>query len=78
MMRNVWFLPSAPTLLSWLTKCGFKNPRCVDQTTTSLEEQRATDWMRFQSLANFLKPEDRSQTLEGHPAPLRGLFIAEV
>ena len=78
MMRNVWFLPSVPTLISWLKKCGFENPRCVDQNITSTDEQRVTDWMHFQSLADFLKPDDHSQTLEGHPAPIRGLFIAEV
>src|SRR5690625_6460531 len=29
-MNNVWFLPSGPSLLSWLTKVGFKNARMVD------------------------------------------------
>ncbi|WNO07724.1 tRNA 5-methoxyuridine(34)/uridine 5-oxyacetic acid(34) synthase CmoB [Teredinibacter sp. KSP-S5-2] len=76
MMNNVWFLPSADTLVSWLTKCGFKNSRCVDINTTSLQEQRVTDWMQFQSLENFLDPEDMSLTAEGHPAPKRGIFIA--
>lgn len=76
MMNNVWFLPSADTLVSWLTKCGFSNPRCVDINTTSLQEQRVTDWMQFQSLENFLDPKDMSQTAEGHPAPKRGIFIA--
>ena len=76
-MGNVWFLPSADTLISWLHKAGFKNPRCVDINQTSLEEQRSTEWMRFQSLADFLDPEDRSRTVEGHPAPIRGVFIAE-
>lgn len=78
MMRNVWFLPSAPTLISWMKKCGFKAPRLVDSNQTSLEEQRSTNWMRFQSLPDFLDPNDRNKTVEGHPAPLRGIFVAEV
>ncbi|MBB6523564.1 tRNA 5-methoxyuridine(34)/uridine 5-oxyacetic acid(34) synthase CmoB [Pseudoteredinibacter isoporae] len=78
MMNNVWFLPSTPTLLSWMTKCGFKNPRVVDENITSLEEQRSTDWMLFHSLNEFLDPNDQSKTAEGHPAPRRAVLIAEV
>ena len=76
-MNNVWFIPSAPTLISWLRKCGFKDPKCVDINQTSLEEQRATSWMEFQSLADFLDPEDTNKTVEGHPAPVRGVFVAQ-
>ncbi|MFT6389214.1 MAG: tRNA (mo5U34)-methyltransferase [Cellvibrionaceae bacterium] len=78
MMRNVWFLPSAATLISWLKKCGFKKPRLVDSNWTSTNEQRSSDWMRFQSLPDFLDPNDKTLTVEGHPAPLRGIFVAEV
>ncbi len=78
MMNNVWFLPSADTLISWLRKCGFKNPRLVDANITSTEEQRATQWMKFHSLSDFLDSEDPTKTAEGHPAPLRGVFLAEV
>jgi tRNA (mo5U34)-methyltransferase len=78
MMRNVWFLPSAPTLLSWLKKTGFSNPKLIDTSTTTIEEQRSTAWMRFQSLADFLDPNDPSKTVEGYSAPLRATFIADV
>ena len=78
MMNNVWFLPSADTLISWMKKCGFKNPRLVDLNRTNIQEQRQTDWMTFHSLNEFLNPQDPNQTIEGHPAPLRGVFIAEV
>ena len=76
-MRNVWFLPSVDTLLSWMRKCGLKNPRVVDICKTSLEEQRTTDWMTFESLPDFLDPNDDSFTAEGHPAPVRAVFLAE-
>nr|WP_111641952.1 tRNA 5-methoxyuridine(34)/uridine 5-oxyacetic acid(34) synthase CmoB [Marinimicrobium alkaliphilum] len=77
-MNNVWFLPSCETLLSWLRKAGFRDPRVVDVCTTTTEEQRATHWMRFQSLADFLDPTNPARTVEGHPAPIRAVFIAEV
>lgn len=76
-MRNVWFLPSVATMLSWMRKCGFKNPRVVDICKTSIEEQRSTDWMYFDSLADFLDPNDHNLTDEGYPAPLRAVFVAE-
>ncbi len=77
MMRNVWFLPSAATLLSWLSKVGFSNPAVIDISKTTTEEQRSTEWMRFQSLPDFLDPKDPTKTIEGHPAPLRATFIAD-
>ena len=76
-MRNVWFLPSCATLLGWLKRCGYRNVRLIDVTRTTAEEQRSTDWMRFQSLADFLDPDDPDRTVEGLPAPRRGLFLAE-
>lgn len=78
MMNNVWFLPSSETMLSWLRKMGFKNPRVVDICPTTTDEQRATDWMTFHSLPEFLDPTDASKTAEGHPAPIRAVFVAEV
>ncbi|KKO00553.1 hypothetical protein LCGC14_0126440 [marine sediment metagenome] len=76
-MRNVWFLPSVPLLERFLRRAGFGNVRCVDVNRTSREEQRSTEWMRFQSLPDFLDPKDPSLTCEGHPAPLRATLIAE-
>lgn len=76
-MRNVWFLPSCPTLMSWLSRCGFKNIRLIDVTTTSLDEQRSTDWMTFHSLKDFLAPDNPFLTCEGLPAPKRAIFIAQ-
>jgi tRNA (mo5U34)-methyltransferase len=76
-MRNVWFLPSVETLLSWMKKCGLKNPRMVDISKTTIEEQRSTEWMHFHSLQDFLDPNDDNLTAEGHPAPVRAVFVAE-
>jgi tRNA (mo5U34)-methyltransferase len=46
----------------------------IDQTTS--DEQRKTDWIDTESLENFLDPNDPSKTIEGYPAPLRAIFIA--
>jgi len=75
-MRNVWFLPSIAVMTLWLQRCGFTEIACVDVSSTSFEEQRSTEWMRFESLADFLDPNDRSKTAEGHPAPVRAIFTA--
>ncbi len=76
-MRNVWFLPSCPTLMSWLKRCGFANIRLVDITATSTEEQRRTEWMNFHSLKDHLDPNNPLLTCEGLPAPKRAIFIAQ-
>lgn len=75
-MRNVWFIPSVATLVSWLQRAGFRRVRVVDVTPTSIREQRATAWMRFESLSDYLDPADPGRTLEGHPAPRRAVLLA--
>lgn len=77
-MRNVWFIPSIRTLESWLIRCGFRRARVVDVSATTVDEQRTTSWMRFHSLADFLDPENPALTVEGLPAPKRGILVAEV
>lgn len=76
-MRNVWSIMTVNKIIELLNEAGFKDIRCVDQNVTSLDEQRQTDWMQFHSLKQFLDPHDISKTIEGYPAPKRGLFIAK-
>lgn len=75
-MRNVYFIPSIATMSNWLAKCGFRNIKVVDISTTSLQEQRKTEWMTSDSLVDFLDPNDQSKTVEGYPAPMRAVFVA--
>jgi len=75
-MRNVWFIPSAKALESWMKKIGFTNIRLVNIDKTSLDEQRKTDWIDTESLEDFLDPNDPTKTIEGYPAPLRAIFVA--
>ena len=75
-MRNVWEVPSLDRLRSQLEQAGFETLRVLDVTQTSVLEQRQTHWMQFQSLADFLDPEDPNLTIEGYPAPLRAIVSA--
>lgn len=75
-MRNVWFIPSVPMLQLWLRRCGFKDIQVIDVARTTFEEQRRTDWMTFESLADFLDPNDSMRTIEGYPAPVRAMILA--
>ncbi|EPO9918275.1 DUF1698 domain-containing protein, partial [Escherichia coli] len=75
-MRNVYFIPSALALKNWLKKCGFVDIRIADVSVTTTEEQRRTEWMVTESLADFLDPHDPSKTVEGYPAPKRAVLIA--
>ena len=76
MMRNVWFLPTVETLSLWCERVGLTNIKIVDINQTSIEEQRSTDWMRYNSLVDFLDPDDHNKTVEGYPAPKRVVLIA--
>ncbi len=76
-MHNVWLLPTCLTLENWLQRCGFLNIRLIDVSYTTTAEQRTTPSMTFQSLVDFLDPDNPKLTCEGYPAPQRAVFIAE-
>ena len=75
-MRNVWNIPTIKRLESELSIAGFSNIRCIEENTTSLEEQRRTEWIAGYSLYEFLDPEDITKTREGYPAPKRATMVA--
>lgn len=70
-MRNVWSVPTVNKLYEQLEVAGFCNCQKIDLTPTTVEEQRSTSWMQFDSLDKFLDPNDHKKTIEGLPAPLR-------
>ena len=76
-MRNVWTIASPLLLQKWLAECGFEKIEILDITKTTLTEQRKTDWMTFESLDDFLDPHDDTKTIEGYPAPVRAILIAQ-
>ncbi len=75
-MRNVWLLPTIAELTTWLRRSGFKDIQIVDKSATTTDEQRSTEWMSFESLAEALDPADPSRTVEGWPAPRRVVAVA--
>lgn len=75
-MRNIHYIPSIPTLEEWLKQCGYCNIRTVDVALTTVDEQRSTEWMTFESLSDYLDPNDSTLTVEGYPAPQRAILIA--
>lgn len=77
-MRNVWAIPSCLMAEQWLETAGFKNIQLIDVSVTTVEEQRRTLWMQFESLSDFLDPLDKMLTVEGYPAPTRALFSAQL
>ncbi|MEN7343252.1 MAG: tRNA 5-methoxyuridine(34)/uridine 5-oxyacetic acid(34) synthase CmoB [Pseudomonadota bacterium] len=76
-MRNVWFIPSSRLLSVWLERSGFSDIKVIDVNYTSIDEQRTTDWMPFESLRESLDPDNSQLTIEGHPAPLRTTLVAK-
>jgi tRNA (mo5U34)-methyltransferase len=76
-MRNVWLLPTQSRLQSWLATTGFSRCRVVDVTVTTTDEQRRTEWMPFDSLAQALDPANPKLTVEGFPRPCRAVLVAQ-
>lgn len=75
-MNNVWLLPTIAELSTWLRRSGYRDIEVIDRSVTSTDEQRSTEWMSFESLAEALDPEDPSRTVEGWPAPRRVIVTA--
>ena len=75
-MRNVWHLPTIAELSTWLRRTGYGEVVVVDEAITTIDEQRSTEWMNFESLREALDPEDPTRTVEGWPAPQRVVVTA--
>ena len=77
-MRNVRVVPTVETVQLWLAEAGFVDVRVLGVDRTTVDEQRSTDWMRFESLAEALDPDDPLRTVEGHPAPVRAVVTGRL
>lgn len=73
---GTWFVPTASCLHNWLVRSGFQEVRLFCRHPMSGEEQRRTEWMRFESYQDFIDKQDPSRTIEGYPAPWRVFFTA--
>lgn len=74
--HNVFFVPTVVCLMALLERAGFRDIQLVAEDKVTIEEQRRTELMRFESLADFLHPENPELTVEGYPAPRRAAVIA--
>lgn len=75
-MRNVWLLPTLAELRTWLVRTGYSDINVIDTNITTVDEQRSTEWMTFESLREALDPTDTTRTIEGWPAPHRVVVTA--
>lgn len=75
-MHNVWMLPTIAELMTWMMRTGYTNIEILDKSMTTTNEQRSTQWMTFESLAEALDPNDSTRTVEGWPAPHRVVIAA--
>lgn len=75
--RNVYFIPTKDCLINWVKRAGFKNVELVSHTKVTVEEQRKTEMMTYESLSDFLAPNDDTKTIEGYPSPYRTVVRAE-
>ena len=75
-MRNIWFLPTILTIKNWLSRAAFSDVQIIDESPTTVLEQRATTWMPYASLQDGLHDRDSNITREGYPAQRRVVITA--
>ena len=68
---GTYFVPTGPCLANWLSRAGFCEVSMFFSHPMSSLEQRRTEWMVFESYADFIDSTDPSLTVEGYPAPIR-------
>ena len=68
---NIYFVPTITALKNWCFRAGFVSFEVLETSVTKISEQRKTEWIEGESLAEFLDPEDSTKTVEGYPAPQR-------
>ncbi len=74
-MRNISMIPTVDMICQWLSDAGFQEVSALQSVPTSTSEQRRTEWMTFESLAESLDPSSPDRTVEGYPAPVRAAVI---
>jgi tRNA (mo5U34)-methyltransferase len=77
-MRNVHAIPTLEILHDWVEQAGLGETLVLDVSRTTTGEQRSTEWMTFQSLAECLDKDNPMLTVEGHPAPVRAALLVQV
>ena len=73
---GTWFVPTATCMRNWILRTGFTEVRLFCEHAMSSEEQRQTEWMKFESYEDFIDKQNPALTIEGYPAPCRVYFKA--
>ena len=68
---GTYFVPTVSCLENLMRRAGCGQVEIIDAHAMSSQEQRATEWMIYESYADYVQKEDASLTVEGYPAPLR-------
>jgi len=74
-MRNVHAIPTLAVLYDWLERAGLLDVEVLDVSKTTIDEQRSTDWMTFESLQECLDKDNPALSIEGFPAPVRAALL---
>ena len=74
---GTYFVPTENCLANWLSRAGFTEVKIFFSHPMSSQEQRRTDWLDFESYADFIDKANPSLTIEGYPAPIRVFARAE-
>jgi tRNA (mo5U34)-methyltransferase len=75
--RNIYFVPTASCLASWVWRSGFEDVEILSEVEVGADEQRKTQLAPFESLEDYLDPNDKSKTVEGFLAPKRAIVCAK-
>lgn len=68
---GTYFIPTGACVRNWMLRAGFNQVEIFCSHPMSSEEQRCTQWMDFESYADFIDPQNPQRTVEGYPAPIR-------
>lgn len=68
---GTYFVPTGSCLINWMKRAGYSNTELFYSHPMSSDEQRKTEWMVFESYADYLDTNDPTKTIEGYPAPCR-------
>ncbi len=68
---GTYFVPTGACVRNWMIRAGFIDVEIFCSHPMSSDEQRRTDWMDFESYADFIDQLNPHLTIEGYPAPLR-------
>ena len=77
-MPNVWSIHNEIGLEKIILEQGLKIIDSTKAVMTTVEEQRATQWMPFRSFESALEEGNPKKTIEGFPAPLRKFVVITI